>query len=278
MASMGFTTDSVISLMEILDDQKNAVDEGTYIKLSNAMKFLYDSSKKGVSSVEPDSDDDDSDSYDDSDYYDDYDNYTSPTISNLNQGGWLFFNNTINDTDIDIVNVIGDVDPDDDTEGETDDDTEGEIEDDNDDVGLVDSNTDSNTNSDTDSDTDSDYEQIHIPHTTIEERCLAIEYEISELQANIVNFKPKINNFIRYNALTDKLRKYGIKFKVSISTNPRNSIINNLELQIQEMGGTTDYIKKLYFKSNQKYIDDRIGNMNFKIDFLKSKLDELRDI
>ena len=53
MASMGFDLSSINEIMSLIDDNKDHVSEGEYLKLCNAMKFLHQSLSEQSRKEEP---------------------------------------------------------------------------------------------------------------------------------------------------------------------------------------------------------------------------------
>lgn len=53
MASVGFDKDSVTTLMSLVDEHKDDIKEGEYLKLCNLMKFLFSQQKNEVPQSQP---------------------------------------------------------------------------------------------------------------------------------------------------------------------------------------------------------------------------------
>lgn len=226
MASLGFTSDTATELMTLIDDNRQNVSEGSYVEIANAVKFLYDSAQKGVTSVpsEPDQE---------LLIQALHQLIETPSVplGQLNQrGSTVFFD-----------------DDDDEDEIEFEDEEEKEEE---------------------------QEEELSIPEISDDERRKQINSEITEYKNAIENFKPRLNNLIKYNALSDKCREFGIPFTVSVSTTPPTTLIKILEEKLIAVGADKKYISNLYQDSKQSFIDERVSEWEFKISVLENELEE----
>jgi hypothetical protein len=209
MAALGFTSDTATELMTLIDDNRQNVSEGSYVEIANAVKFLYDSAQKGVTSVpsEPDQE---------------------LLIQALHQL-------------IETPSVP---------------------------LGQLNQRW-STVFFDDDDDDGNEEEELSVPEISDDERRKQINSEITEYKNAIENFKPRLNNLIKYNALSDKCREFGIPFTVSVSITPPTTLIKILEEKLIAVGADKKYISNLYQDSKQSFIDERVSEWEFKISVLE---------